>query len=176
MRDDAGTFRGVLEVSQNVSRLRGPLTDNRGERPAAGPDPVRENAYRPAQDRMPAGGIVLDEGVLRIDQVDLVLRHLPFAVGFLDRGRRLVYTSQGAEALATVTDDDLDALEGGTLGRVETFTADHDNRIRRNATVAVRDPADRHLGTLLVSQDITTIRALTGERRILDWRSPADPS
>jgi len=35
---------------------------------------------------------------------------------------------------------------------------------------AVRDPGGRYLGTIEVTQDITGIRELTGERRLLDWK------
>ena len=34
---------------------------------------------------------------------------------------------------------------------------------------AVRDPGGAYLGTLEVTQDLTTLRALQGERRLLSW-------
>jgi hypothetical protein len=33
----------------------------------------------------------------------------------------------------------------------------------------VRAEDGRYLGTIEVSQDVTDVRSLTGERRILDW-------
>jgi DUF438 domain-containing protein len=34
---------------------------------------------------------------------------------------------------------------------------------------AVRNPEKEYLGCLEVSQDVTTIRSLEGERRLLEW-------
>ena len=34
---------------------------------------------------------------------------------------------------------------------------------------ALRDELDAYRGTIEVSQDVTEIRALKGERRLLDW-------
>jgi len=36
---------------------------------------------------------------------------------------------------------------------------------------AMRDPEGKYRGCLEVSQDVTAIRALDGERRLLDWDS-----
>ena len=41
---------------------------------------------------------------------------------------------------------------------------------------AVRDEARRYLGTLEVTQDLTRLRALTGERRLLSYDPPAQES
>jgi DUF438 domain-containing protein len=35
---------------------------------------------------------------------------------------------------------------------------------------AVRDKAGKYLGTLEVSQDITDIKKIEGEKRLLDWQ------
>lgn len=35
---------------------------------------------------------------------------------------------------------------------------------------AVRNPENEYLGCLEVSQDVTAIRALEGQRRLLEWR------
>ena len=38
-----------------------------------------------------------------------------------------------------------------------------------NAKFAMRDAEGAYRGTLEVSQDITSIRPIAGERRVLDW-------
>jgi hypothetical protein len=38
---------------------------------------------------------------------------------------------------------------------------------------AVRDPDGAYLGTLEVTQDLTPLRALDGERRLLEWQEGA---
>lgn len=144
---------------------------------APAPLPEKEEAY-----------LELGTGKLSLEQVDMILRHLPVDISFVDAHGYVRYYSE--------TQDRLFPRTPGAIGRhvtnchppksvhmVEEILRAFSSGERDVAEFwiqmkgifihiryfAVRNPAGAYLGCLEVSQDVTGIRALEGQRRLLEW-------
>ncbi len=154
--------------------------------------------WSPGEETGPAGtlprrsGILdalpLDTGLLSLEQINLLLRHLPVDVSFVDENDEVRYYSD--------VPDRIFPRSPGVIGRkvenchpqksvhivsriVEAFRAGEKDvaefwiemggRFIHIRYFAVRDVQGNYRGTLEVSQDVTDIRTLEGERRLLDW-------
>jgi len=147
----------------------------------------REPSVEPAPKRADAL-VGLREGALSPEQIDLLLRHLPLDVTFVDENDRVRYYSAGAErifprspgiigrdvknchppASVHVVERILDAFKKGEKDTAE-FWIPMGPRFIHIRYFAMRDEEGGYRGTLEVSQDVTAIRGLEGERRLLDW-------
>ena len=132
--------------------------------------------------------IPLDEGFLTQQQLDLMLRALPFDITFVDEHDQVRYYS--------ATDDRIFPRTPSIIGRdvknchppksvhiVEKIVQSFKSKERDSAefwiqlqgkTVHIRyyplfDAAGAYRGTIEISQDITEIQNIEGERRLLDW-------
>lgn len=135
-----------------------------------------------------AAPVELDRGALSADQIDLMMTHLPVDVSFVDEtdavryysaspGRifrrtpsvigRKVQNCHPAESVHIVQRI-VDAFRKGERDTAE-FWIDLHGRFVHIRYFALRDKAGAYRGVLEVSQDVTGIRALRGERRLLDW-------
>jgi DUF438 domain-containing protein len=155
--------------------------------------PVREwspseGAY---QEKLPVekvGSLTLDTGLLTAEQINLLLKHLPVDISFVDEHDKVAYYSQ--------TEDRIFPRSPGIIGRtvqnchpsksvhvvnkiLEEFKSGRKDssefwiqikgRFIHIRYFAVRDSKGNYRGTLEVSQDITSIRGLEGQKRLLDW-------
>ncbi len=155
--------------------------------------PVKE--WRPSeeayQEKLPVekvGSLTLDTGLLTAEQLNLLLKHLPVDISFVDEQDKVAYYSQ--------TEDRIFPRSPGIIGRsvqnchpsksvhvvnkiLEEFKAGRKDssefwiqmkgRFIHIRYFAVRDDKGIYRGTLEVSQDVTSIRALEGQKRLLDW-------
>lgn len=131
--------------------------------------------------------IPLDTGLLTVEQVNLLLRHLPVDVSFVDDKDEVCYYSEGERIFprsagvigrkvqnchppksVDVVQKIVDEFKAGTKDVAE-FWIRRDGKFVHIRYFAVRDAAGKYQGTLEVVQDVTKIRELTGERRLLDW-------
>jgi DUF438 domain-containing protein len=132
--------------------------------------------------------LALETGALTAEQVDLMLTHLPVDISFVDETDTVVYYSAGPERIFPRTpgvigrkvqnchppksvdavERILKAFKAGERDAAE-FWIDLHGRFVHIRYFAMRDRAGTYRGTLEVSQDVTAIRALQGERRLLDW-------
>lgn len=130
----------------------------------------------------------LDTGKLTLEQINLLLKHLPIDVSFVDVNDEVKYYS--------ATDDRIFPRSPAVIGRkvqkchppksmhiVEDIVAKFKSGEKSVAEFwiqlgdkfvniryfAVRDDQDKYIGTLEVSQDITHIKTLEGERRLVQW-------
>ncbi len=129
----------------------------------------------------------LQTGALTLKQIDLLLRSLPVDVTFVDEKDTVRYFSQTRERIFSRTP----AIIGRkvenchppqSVGRVMQIVDDFRSGKRDSAEFwiqmggrfiliryfAMRDETGTFRGTLEVSQDVTGIRALQGEKRLLD--------
>lgn len=152
--------------------------------PAAQPEPLpASGTYAHQQGLLP-----LDVGALSLEQVNLMLQSLPIDITFVDELNNVRYYSQGrGERIFTRTP----AIIGRnvqnchppkSLAAVNRVVEDLRSGKRDNASFwiqmagkfiliryyAVRDASGAYKGTLEVTQDITDIRTLEGERRLMD--------
>ncbi len=134
------------------------------------------------------GSITLDTGLLTIEQINLMLTHLPVDISFVDENDKVAYYSSTAERVfprspgiigrsvqnchpsksLDVVTKILDAFKAGTKDASE-FWLQMGGKFIHIRYFAVRDGQGKYKGCLEVSQDVTAIRGLEGERRLLDW-------
>ncbi len=132
--------------------------------------------------------LTLDTGVLSPEQVNLLLKHLPVDITFVDEDDRVAYFSSGSERIFArspgiigrkvqnchppdtvhVVNRILEALRSGERDSAE-FWIDLHGRFVDIRYFAVRDSEGTYRGCIEVSQDVTGIRGLEGQRRLLDW-------
>ena len=130
----------------------------------------------------------LSEGGLSPKQVDLILRSLPLDLTFVDSDDRVQYYSAGAERIFPrspgiigrsvqnchppksihVVQKILDSFRSGEQDSAD-FWIRMEDRFIIIRYFAIRDGQGNYEGCLEVSQDVTGIRALEGEKRLLDW-------
>jgi uncharacterized protein len=135
-----------------------------------------------------AGLLNLGTGALSPEIVDLLLRHLPLDISFVDENDVVRYYSEGKERIFPRTpaaigrkvqnchppksvdtvNRILDSFRAGSKDAAE-FWINMGGRFIHIRYFAVRDAAGQYRGCLEVTQDITPLRKLEGQRRLLDW-------
>lgn len=145
-------------------------------------------AAPPAQRATVGAGesLALPSGNLSLDQLIAVLNTLPVDITFVDADDRVAYFSEGSErvfarhraiigrrvqdchppASLHIVQRIVDEMRAGTRDLAE-FWISLGGRFVHIRYLAVRDPQRAYLGCLEVTQDVTAIRALEGERRLL---------
>ncbi|MBZ0156441.1 MAG: DUF438 domain-containing protein [Alphaproteobacteria bacterium] len=134
------------------------------------------------------GEIALNTGHLTPELVNLILTHLPVELSFVNENDEVVYYSQVAEKIFPrspgvigrkvqnchppkslhMVQKILDEFRAGTKD-VADFWIQMKGRFISIKYYAVREAGGKYRGTLEVVQDITDLRSLTGEKRLLDW-------
>jgi DUF438 domain-containing protein len=154
-----------------------------------------EATWRPAAGAVPqaalsamAGSLNLDTGQLTPEQVNLILTHLPVDISFVNEQDEVLYYSASPERIfprspgvigrrvqnchppksVDTVEKILSAFKAGTKNVAE-FWIQMRGRVINIRYFAVRDAAGTYRGCLEVSQDITHIQKLTGQKRLLDW-------
>jgi hypothetical protein len=129
-----------------------------------------------------------DEGYMTPEQVNLLLRFLPVDITFVDENDKVIFYNRG--------EDRVFPRSKGIIGRevkfchppksvdmvlriVEEFKAGTKNvaefwfnfrgRIIHIRYFAIRDNDKKYRGVIEMSQDVTDIQKLKGEKRLLDW-------
>jgi DUF438 domain-containing protein len=167
---------GYCLIEPPDARLRG----TEEERPSAAEGKPSEKAGAPS-------ALPLDTGSMTPKEVNLVLKNLPLDITFVDKDDTVRYFSQ--------TEDRIFVRAPAIIGRkvqnchppasvhvVDRILVDF-KQGRRDAAefwiqmggkfvhiryFALRDENGEYVGTIEVTQDITPIRELTGERRLLE--------
>jgi len=134
------------------------------------------------------GSLTLDTGLLTAEQINLLLKHLPVDVSFVDENDRVAYYSQTEDRIfprspgiigrtvqnchpsksVHIVNKMLDEFRAGRKDSSE-FWIQMKGKFIHIRYFAVRDSMGSYKGTLEVSQDVTSIRGLEGEKRLLDW-------
>ena len=135
-----------------------------------------------------AGALGLDTGRLTLEQINLMLTHLPVDLTFVDENDRVAYYSEGPERIfprspaiigrevrnchppksVHLVNQILDAFKSGARDTAE-FWIELGGKFIYIRYFAVRDGSGYYRGCLEVSQDLTRIRKLEGQQRLLDW-------
>ena len=135
-----------------------------------------------------AGALGLDTGRMTLEQINLVLTHLPVDLTFVDENDKVAYYSEGPERIfprspaiigrevrnchppksVHLVNKILDAFKSGTRDTAE-FWIELGGKFVYIRYFAVRDAKGYYRGTLEVSQELTDIRKLEGQQRLLDW-------
>ena len=135
-----------------------------------------------------AGALGLDTGRMSLEQINLMLTHLPVDLTFVDENDRVAYYSEGPERIfprspaiigrevrnchppksVHLVNQILDAFKSGSRDTAE-FWIELGGKFIYIRYFAVRDDDGYYRGCLEVSQDLTEIRKLEGQQRLLDW-------
>jgi len=133
--------------------------------------------------------IPLRTGALTPETIDLVLTTLPVDISVVDETDTVVYYSATPERIfprspgvigrkvqnchpsksLEAVNRILQAFKAGTRDVAE-FWIETQGKFVLIRYLALRDGQGRYRGCLEVSQDVTDIRRLTGEKRLLDWK------
>ncbi|OAT84993.1 DUF438 domain-containing protein [Desulfotomaculum copahuensis] len=130
----------------------------------------------------------LDTGSLTPDEINNILTNLPVDITFVDKNDTVRYFSQGKERIFVRTKSIIgrkvqNCHPPDSVHVVERILNDFKSG-RHNAAefwlelngafvyiryFALRDKNGEYLGTMEITQDVTKIRALTGEKRLLQY-------
>jgi hypothetical protein len=147
--------------------------------------PATEEPTASAQDSVE---IPLDVGALNAQQINLMLRNLPVDMTYVDENDRVRYYSQGRERIfprspavigravqnchppnsVHVVEKILESFKRKEQDTAEFWLTLNDRFIHIRY-FALYDPEGAYRGVVEVSQDVTDIRALEGQKRLLDW-------
>jgi uncharacterized protein len=147
-----------------------------------------EESFQQAYIADKIGSLNLDTGLLTADQVNLMLTHLPIDISFVNENDEVIYYSATPERIfprspgvigrrvqnchppksVDMVKKILSSFKAGTKDVAE-FWIQMSGKVIHIRYFAVRDSAGKYRGCLEVSQDITHIQKLTGNKRLLDW-------
>lgn len=159
------------------------------------PYPVKEDAYvHPSEDfterenEFSENTFHYDEGYMTPEQVNLLLKFLPIDITYVDENDKVIFYNRG--------DDRVFARSKGIIGRevrfchppksvdmvlrivdefragtkdVAEFWFNFKGQVIHIRYFAIRDKDKTYRGVIEMSQDITDIQKLEGQKRLLDW-------
>ena len=134
------------------------------------------------------GKMRLDEGYLTLEQLNCMLKNLPLDISFVDDDDKVAYYSGTDVRIfprspavigrsvsrchppksVHVVEKILEEFKAGKKDVAEFWIQLH-GKFLHIRYFAVKNDEGKFLGTLEVSQDITDIKALEGEKRLLEW-------
>jgi hypothetical protein len=134
------------------------------------------------------GPLKLEVGELTPEQINLIFKNLPLDITFVDEDDRVAYYSHGRErtfprspavigrkvqlchpgSSVHVVERILKEFKEGSRD-VADFWIKSQGKFLYIRYFAIRDDEGNYRGTLEVNQNVTGIKGLEGERRLLDW-------
>lgn len=129
-----------------------------------------------------------DEGYMTVDQVNLLLRTMPLDITYVDENDKVIFYNRGEErvfprsagiigrevkfchppkSVGTVLKI-LEEFRKGTKNEA-AFWINFKGRLIYIRYFAVRDKQKNYRGVIEMSQDITDIKHIEGEKRLLEW-------
>jgi len=184
-------WKPAAEPSEDMATTGGGHAPYRQQVQAAGGDSGETTAAAGApavQPRRVQTLLDLRTGRLSAEQIDLMLTHLPVDISLVDENDTVIYYSDTADRIfprspgvigrqvqnchppksVHIVNRILEAFRKGEKDVAE-FWIEMGGRFIHIRYFAVRDDDGRYRGCLEVSQDVTAIRALRGQKRLLDW-------
>jgi PAS domain S-box-containing protein len=143
----------------------------------AGEKPVREEA------------LTFETGSLTKEEVESILDSLPIDISFVDRNDSVKYFNKAEKRIFVrtksvigrkvqmchpqksihVVNKIVEAFKTGKKDNAE-FWITMGGKLVHIRYFAVRDKKGKYLGTMEVTQDLTDIKKIEGEKRLLDWK------
>ena len=134
------------------------------------------------------GTVQFETGRLTKEEIEAILDTVPLDISFVDANDQVKYFSKAEKRIFVrtkavlgrkvqmchpqksihVVNKIVEAFKTGKKDVAE-FWMTLDNRFVHIRFFAVRDKNQRYLGTLEVVQDVTDVRKLEGQRKLLDW-------
>jgi len=139
----------------------------------------------------PSGALMLPTGNVSLEQLAAVFSTLPLDLTFVDADDRVAFFTEGPDRIfarskaiigrkvqhchpprsVETVDQILDDFRAGRQNVAEFWINFHDKFVHVRY-FAVRNSDGAYLGTVELTQDLTPLRALQGERRLLEYDSP----
>lgn len=165
------------------------------QEPAAYPEIKEEEYIHPSQDHSKRelsfdtkNASHYDEGYMTVEQVNLLLKTMPLDLTYVDENDKVIFYNRGEErvfprsagiigrevkfchppkSVGTVLKI-LEEFKKGTKNEA-SFWINFKGRLIYIRYFAVRDKEKNYRGVIEMSQDITDIKNIEGEQRLLDW-------
>lgn len=155
------------------------------ERPPAYNQPKKKSK---ASEAIQEGRLRMNEGYMTLEQINLLLKFAPVDLTYVDENDRVIFYNRGEERVfprsAAVIGREVrfchppksldtvlrivNEFRNGTKDEAE-FWIRYRGKVVHIRYFAIRDEAKNYRGVIEVSQDITKIQKLEGERRLLNW-------
>jgi PAS domain S-box-containing protein len=134
------------------------------------------------------GFLKMNEGLMTLQQINLLFQVMPFDLTYVDENDKVIFYNRGEErvfprsagvigrevrfchppkSVSTVLKI-LEEFRAGTKSVAE-FWINFRGKVVHIRYFAVRDKDNKYKGVIEVSQDITEIKKIEGEKRLLDW-------
>ncbi len=131
----------------------------------------------------------METGALSRDEIEAILNTLPVDITFVDKKDAVKYFNKSEERIFVrtkavigrkvqqchpqksihIVNKILDSFRSGKKDVAE-FWIQKDNRLVQIRYFPVRNRDGKYMGTIEVTQDITDIKKIEGEKRLLDWK------
>ncbi|MHA1191846.1 MAG: DUF438 domain-containing protein [Promethearchaeota archaeon] len=142
----------------------------------------------PAKTTEERGALNLDIGNLTIEQINIMLKKLPIDLTFVNENDEVAYYSDAEDRIfprsrgiigrtvqkchppksVEIVEDILKKFKSGEK-KVAEFWIQADGAFIMIRYFAMHDDAGKYVGTLEVSQELSRLRSLEGERRLVQW-------
>jgi hypothetical protein len=137
---------------------------------------------------VPEGLLQFETGSLSKEEAEAVLDTLPIDISFIDKDDRVKYFNKAEKRIFVrtkavigrkvqmchpqksvhIVNRIIEAFRRGEKDSAE-FWITMDNRLVHIRYFAVRNKDGKYLGTMEATQDLTDIRKIEGQKRLLDW-------
>ena len=137
----------------------------------------------------PEGVLQFETGSLSKEEIEAILNALPVDISFVDANDTVKYFNKAEKRIFVrtkavigrkvqlchpqksvhIVNKILEAFKTGKKDVAEFWIA-MDNRLIHIRYFAVRDKNGKYLGTMEVTQDLTDIKKIEGQKRLLDWK------
>lgn len=135
-----------------------------------------------------SGLLKMNEGKMDLDHINWMLQFIPFDLTFVDENDRVIFYNRGDDrifprsagvigrevkfchppkSVGTVLEI-LEEFKSGRRSKAE-FWISFKGKVIHIRYFSIRNQLDQYKGVIEVSQDITEIQKLEGERRLLQW-------
>jgi len=136
------------------------------------------------------GIVKFETGTLSVGQLEAILDTLPIDISFVDENDAVRYFNKAEKRIFVrtkavigrkvqmchpqksvhIVNNILESFKAGKKDFAE-FWINLNNRLVHIRYFAVRDKNKKYLGTIEVTQDLTDIKKIEGEKRLLDWEA-----
>jgi len=155
--------------------------------PFVQPEYPDDDSVKPAEGS--EGVLNLGTGLLTLEQIKMLFNHLPVDITFVDENNKVRYFSTPEKRIFPrssgiigrdvrnchppesihVVEDIIDEFRAGKQDKA-TFWIKMGEVYVMIQYFAVRDEKNKYCGVVEVSQEVSEIRQIKGERRLLEWR------
>jgi PAS domain S-box-containing protein len=136
----------------------------------------------------PEGALQFETGSLSKEEIEAILNSLPVDISFVDANDAVKYFNKAEKRIFVrtkavigrkvqlchpqksvhIVNKILETFKTGKKDVAEFWIA-MDNHLIHIRYFAVRDKDGKYLGTMEVTQDLTDIKKIEGQKRLLDW-------